>query len=437
MTANVASMTSTQEKGTDWSLYGRIAWRLIPILFLVQVVGFLDRVNVGFAKLQMQADLGLSNAAYGLGAGVFFIGYFIFEIPSNILLNRVGAKVWFARILITWGLATVAMAWVKDEFWFYVLRFLVGAAEAGFAPGTQLYFSQWFPSRFRGRINGLFLISIPLSVVIGGPLGGFILGHMNHVGGYAGWQWLFIILGVVSVALAPVLLWILPSRLSNATWLTEVEQRRVATDITKLSENSECAGWREMFKLRKTQYLTVIYFLMLCGNYGVAFWMPQIIKNTGIADPMTVGWLSAIPYLAAMICMLIVSRLSDKSDDRAKYMVLCGVLAAAGLALTAFAIKDTTLAITGMAMAASGILSSVPIFWAIAARMYSGSAATVGFAFINSIGNLGGFVSPYMIGLIADSTGSPLAGLYTLSGFEVFAVLMLAFLIRERRANAQ
>jgi nitrate/nitrite transporter NarK len=279
----------------------------------------------------------------------------------------------------------------------------------------------------------MFLVSIPLSVVIGGPLAGAVLGNLHQVGGMAGWQWLFIIEGVVSVGLAPALLMILPNSVKDAKWLNLAEKRTVALEVLKVNAQAESTTWESMYKLPKTYYLTAIYFLMLCGNYGVVFWMPQIIKSTGIANPMTVGWLSALPYLAAMVCMPLVSRLSDSAADRSRYLVVCGVLAAAGLSIAAFWIKDTTLALVGLSMAAAGILSSVPVFWALAARCYVGSAAVVGFAIINSIGNLGGFVSPYAIGLITDATGSQLAGLYTLSGMEVAAVLMLVTLIRVPR----
>ncbi len=415
-----------------WDLYRRIAWKLLPVLFAVQVVGFLDRVNVGFAKLQMQSDLGLSNAAYGLGAGIFFIGYFLFEVPSNLLLNRVGAKVWFARILVTWGAATIAMAFVKDETWFLILRFIVGAAEAGFAPGTQLYFSQWFPAKYRGRINGLFLMSIPLSIVLGGPLAGLILQHLHRLGGIGGWQWLFIIEGLLSIGLTPWLLLALPSRIADARWLTGAERLIVERDVTALAHGAGLSTIRALLTAPRTLQLSLIYFLMQCGNYGVAFWLPQIMKNTGIDSPVEIGLLSACPYLLALITILAVGYLSDRSERRVRWLAACALVAAAGLALCGMFIQDTLIALLGLSLAAAGILGTIPVFWAMTARFYSGVAAAVGFAIINAIGNLGGFASPYLIGLIADAYGSPLIGLYALSAVEVLAVLLLLVYVHDR-----
>jgi MFS family permease len=434
---NAVSQTVTAHAATSsedtWPLYSRIAWKLVPIIFLVQIFGFLDRANVGFAKLQMQHDLSLSNAAYGLGAGIFFIGYFVFEIPSNLLLNRMGAKLLFARILLVWGLATIAMAFVKSEMQFYVLRFVIGVAEAGFAPGTQVYLSQWFPGKYRGRINGAFLSSLPIGLALGGPIAGLVMSTLHHTAGYAGWQWLFIIEGAVSVALVPVVLKLLPNRLQDASWLADDEKRIVADDVAQLAREADSHHWTATLS-PIVLCLTTIYFLVLAGNYGIGFWLPQIIRNSGVANTMDVGLLSAVPYIFTVFGMLVIGKLSDRAPDRARYLVLCSLLSAAGLAVTALWIKDTVIGLAGMTMVAVGILGSIPVFWAVVARRLSGAAAVVGFAFINSIGNLAGFVSPYAIGIITDQTGTQISGLYALSAMSLAAAILLMLFVREKRA---
>ncbi|MEI7297469.1 MFS transporter [Paraburkholderia tropica] len=427
----VVAHTATPAKDS-WPLYSRIAWKLIPIIFLVQIFGFLDRANVGFAKLQMQHDLGLSNAAYGLGAGIFFIGYFVFEIPSNLLLDRMGAKLLFARTLLVWGLATIAMAFAKNDLQFYGLRFIIGVAEAGFAPGTQLYLSQWFPGKYRGRINSAFLISLPIGLALGGPIAGLVMSTLHLTSGYAGWQWLFFIEGAVSVALVPLVLRLLPNRLQDARWLNNDEKRIVAEDVAHLARQAESRHWSATLS-PMVLCLTTIYFLVLAGNYGIGFWLPQIIRNSGVAHTMDVGLLSAVPYIFTVFAMLVIGKLSDRSGDRARYLVLCSLLSAIGLAVTAIWIRDTAIGLAGMTLVAIGILGSIPVFWAVVARRLTGAAAVVGFAFINSIGNLAGFVSPFAIGIITDRTGTQISGLYTLSAMSLLSAILLILFVRERR----
>jgi MFS family permease len=427
--------TATAPTENTWPLYSRVAWRLIPIIFLVQIFGFLDRANVGFAKLQMQHDLSLSNAAYGLGAGIFFIGYFLFEIPSNLLLNRIGAKLLFARTLLVWGLATVAMAFVSNDIEFYILRFIIGVAEAGFAPGTQLYLSQWFPARYRGRINGAFLISLPVGLALGGPIAGLVMGTLHQVGGYAGWQWLFVIEGTISVALVPLLLKRLPNRLEDAKWLNVNEKQIVADDVAQLARQADSHRWTATFS-PMILCLTTIYFLVLAGNYGIGFWLPQIIHNSGVTKTITVGMLSSVPYLFTIAAMLFIGKMSDRAQDRSHYLVFCSLLSALGLVITAVWIKDTAIGLMGMTLVSVGILSSIPVFWAVVARRLTGAAAVVGFAFINSVGNLAGFASPYAIGVITDKTGTQVSGLYALSAMSLAASFMLLLFVRERQFSA-
>ncbi|WP_042337064.1 MFS transporter [Bradyrhizobium sp. DOA9] len=417
-------MMKSQQLSSN-SVYAKVAWRILPILFVVQLIGIVDRFNVGFAQLQMSKELGLSNAAYGFGAGLFFIGYFVFEIPSNMILARVGAKAWFTRILVTWGIATVAMAFVTNETWFYVLRFLVGAAEAGFAPGTQLYFSRWFPNGYRGRVNGWFLMSIPLAGMLNGPISGNILGHLSGFAGLSGWQWLFLIEGVVTIALAPLLFVILPNEPKNAGWLGKDERLIVEEGVETSRRLAHTHAIGDMLRSPRTLLMAAVYFLLLLGNYGIAFWMPQIIKGSGIADPVAIGWLAAVPSLCAFVAMPLFSRLSD-AGGRKWYLVVGGLTAAIGLVITSLNSTNTTLAIVGLALTASGVLGCIPVFWAYAARVYFGPAAVVGFALINSVGNLAGFVAPSYIGIVADATGSPVNGVHAIAIGQIVAILLIA-----------
>ena len=384
----------------------------------------------------MRTDLGLSNAAFGLGAGLFFIGYFWCEVPSNIILQKVGARAWFTRILVTWGLATVAMAWVKDETWFYVLRFIVGAAEAGFAPGTQYFFSQWFPNECRARYNGWFLLSIPLAIMINGPLSGFIMSQLGGVSGFSGWQWLFIFEGIATIVLAPIMFATLTNSPKEAKWLTPDEVKTVEDGIGQVAQHASASDTGTVLRTPMLWLQSAAYFLVLLGNYGLAFWMPQLIKNSGVQDTMTIGWLAAIPSLAALVLMLVLSRLSDGLTQRKLLLFVCAAVAAAGLVLTTAYSKSTPIALVGMAMTSACVFSSIPIFWAYIARWYVGPAAAVGFAVINSIGNLAGFLAPYMVGLVIDTTGKPDIGIYVLAALVSVGAVMFLFLKEVTGASA-
>ena len=422
-------MSSRSEiaSGIDRSrLYGRIAWRILPILMAAQILAFLDRANVGFAQLQMKDSLSLSNTAYGLGAGIFFIGYFLFEIPSNIILHRVGARRWFTRILITWGIATALMSLVESTSAFYALRFIIGAAEAGFAPGTQLYFSRWFPDSYRGRCNGVFLVTIPLSFLIGGPIAGMILGPLDGVMGWHGWQWLFFIEGSATVALAPVLYKLLTDSPSDAQWLSSAERAAVEADI--YSQGEGAADGRPFG--RRSLGFSAAFFLLLCGMYGITFWLPLLLQDSGVLDPRRIGWLSALPFVGATLGVLLLSRWSDRHRRRRSALIGCALAAAIGLALTASAAHSLVLSLVGLIMAATGIQSAVPVLWAAIARSYAGRSAAVAFAFINSCGNLAGFCSPYLVGYIADATGSPRPAMYILSLLLAASAGAMALLVK-------
>jgi D-galactonate transporter len=425
----VDSNTAIEEKA-----YKKAVWRIVPLLVVCFIFAYFDRVNISFAKLQMQGDLGLSNAAYGFGASIFFVGYFIFEIPSNLILSRVGARVWIARIMISWGIASAAMMFVTSERWFYVLRFVIGATEAGFLPGIILYFTYWFPAKRRARINALFMTSISISGVIGGPLSGFIMTRFAGVHGLAGWQWLFLLEGLPTALLGLVVLAMLDDRIANAKWLDTHEKALLQANLDREDRGTE---HKLLDALRQpgTLMLSLIYLFMLMGLYGLTFWMPQLIKNTGITSPMTVGLLTAIPYAASGVGMVLIGRSSDRSGERRWHLGLAVGVGGLGYILSACFAADTTLAMISLVIASVGAIGCLPVFWTLPPAFLGGTAAAGGIALINSIGNLGGIVSPYLVGKVVDLTGVPSGGLYAIAAVMILAALMILFALPHRIAD--
>lgn len=420
--------------GSADRLYTKIAWRIIPVLMLIFFFANLDRANVGFAALQMRQELGFSNAAYGLGAGIFFIGYFFFEIPSNLALQRFGARFWFARILFTWGVATIAMAFVKDITWFYILRFMVGAAEAGAAPGVMLYLSQWVPDEQRGLFNALFWISAPFAFVVSGPLSGVILTSFHHFGGYSGWQWLFLIEGAMTIIAAPLIYFALPNRIRDANWLTNEEKLAAEIAVQSMQKTARVHTYKDALKRPETVLACLSYFFLLIGYYGIAFWLPQLLKLAGISSTVSVGWLSTLPWLASIVAVFVVGPYSDRNGRRGKVRTISIFMTAVGFCISAYFASNVVMSLAGLMIAASGILCGSTVFWANMARIYVGGAAVVGFALVNSIGNLGGFVSPYMMGIIVDATGSPVLGIYAIAGSLVVSGCLMYFCFRNSDA---
>ena len=405
-------------------IYKKVGWRLIPFLVLCYVVSYLDRVNVGFAKLQMLQDLNLSDAVYGLGAGIFFIGYFIFEVPSNLILHRVGAKVWIARIMITWGIVSAAMMFTNSETTFYVLRFLLGAAEAGFFPGIVLYLTYWYPNARRGRMTTMFMLAIPLSGLIGGPISGWIMetfkaGHA----GLAGWQWLYLLEGIPSVIVGICVLFFLDDRIEKAKWLTDGEKAVLIRNIEAEDKVKEEPSILIAMSMPRVWVMAFTYFGFVMGLYGVGFWMPSIIKSTGVTSTLEIGLLSAIPNIFAIFGMLLISRSSDRMRERRWHLAIPAVLAALGL------IWSTTAGSVGASMAALtianiGICTVLPLLWSQPTAMLSGRAAAAGIALINSVGNLAGFFSPSLVGWLKSVTGSNTSGMYLLAASLVVGALL-------------
>ena len=414
--------------------YRKAVWRIVPLLIVCFIFAYFDRVNISFAKLQMQGDLGLSNAAYGFGASIFFVGYFIFEIPSNLILSRVGARIWIARIMISWGIASAAMMFVTSETWFYVLRFVIGATEAGFLPGIILYFTYWFPAKRRARINALFMTSISISGVIGGPLSGFIMTRFAGLGGLAGWQWLFLLEGLPTALLGLLVLAILDDRIAGAKWLSAEEKSVLQANLDR-EDHGTSHKFIDAMRQPGTLLLSLIYLFMLMGLYGLTFWMPQLIKNTGITSPMTIGLLTAIPYAAAGIGMVALGRSSDRHGERRWHLGLAVGVGGIGYMLSAYFAHDTTLAMISLVIAAVGAIGCLPVFWTLPPAFLSGTAAAGGIALINSIGNLGGINSPYLVGKVVDMTGVPSGGLYAIAAVLVLAALLILFGLPARIAN--
>jgi MFS transporter, ACS family, tartrate transporter len=392
----------------------RLTWRLVPFLFLLYIVAYLDRINVGFAALQMRQQLAFTDAVYGLGAGMFFAGYFFFQVPSNLALQRVGARRWIALLMMVWGMISASTALVSGPRSFYLLRFLLGAAEAGFFPGVILYLKNWFPARARARTVARFMTAAPLSGVVGGPLSGALLG-LHLASGIAGWQWMFLLEGIPAVLLGGIVLAYLVDRPEDARWLPHEERDWLVETLRR--ERAEVAGGAGVFAALRSGriwMLALVYFGLNTVSYGVSLWLPTLIRSLSGVSNFAVGMLSAIPYVAAAVAMVAVGLHSDRSGERRWHTALPAFTGA--LALTGAAYSTSVgPAILAISVAVLGVFSMMGPFWAMPTGLLSGTAAAAGIAFINSVGNLGGFVGPYVIGLVRTSTGQFKGGLLLVS----------------------
>ncbi len=428
MTAETLSSTQS----LDDALYRKVNWRIIPLFIVCFLFAYLDRVNISFAKLQMQSDLGFSETVYGLGASLFFVGYFLFEVPSNILLHKIGARVWIARIMVTWGITSACMMFVHNEFWFYTLRFLIGVMEAGFVPGVLYYFTQWYPGNRRARVNAYFKSSICLCGIVGGPLAGFILGHFDGLYGLAGWKWLFLLEGLPSVVLGLVVLWLLSDKIEDAPWLSADEKQVMLAGIASEPKSESSSTFADVWKQPTTYVMSAIYLCLVMALTGLLFWMPQLIKSAGVADTFDIGLLTMIPYLIAAAGNLLIGNSSDKRAERRWHMAGCALLTAAGYLLCAWFPGQLLPLMVGMSMIMTGIIAWMPIFWTIPPRFLTGLAAAAGIALINSLGQLGGVIAPFMVGRIKDLSGSATPALFVLSGVCVLATVLVIWGIPSR-----
>jgi MFS transporter, ACS family, tartrate transporter len=427
-------MDNAAENTIGRTTLAKITWRLIPFMFVLYIVAFLDRVNVGFAALQMNEDLGFSDTVYGIGAGIFFIGYFVFEIPSNLILEKIGARIRIARIMITWGIISSAMFLVGGKTSFYILRFLLGVAEAGFFTGMILYLTYWFPARERTRRLALIMTAIPISGVFGSPLSGALL-TLDGFARLEGWQIMFLAEGIPAVLLGIVVLYFLPNGSDEAGWLEPEERtwlRRALERENRIkSEHGEYTT-RQALTKGKVWLLSAIYFGVVTSVYGVSLWLPLIIEDFSGFGTFAVGLLSAIPYLAGAVGMVIFARHSDATGEWRWHVAVAAFIATVGLVLTG-ATASPVVEMTALTLTALGIYSTLATFWSLPTAFLSGTAAAAGIALINSVGNLGGFVGPYVVGFLSDSTGSFYAGLLLLAALILVAGLLALAVRHERR----
>jgi D-galactonate transporter len=430
-----------RDESAEVATYAKVTRRLLPIFFLCYVIAYLDRINVGFAKLQMLHDLRFSEATYGLGAGIFFLGYCCAEVPSNVLLARFGARKWMARIMITWGVISLCMMFVKSPASFYAMRCLLGVAEAGMFPGAIFYLTTWYPAHRRGRLISLFMAAQPVTGLIGGPLSGWIMQSFQGVGHLAGWQWLFLIEALPAIVMGVVLFYCIDNRIRDARWLREDEKQMLERSIAVESEHKhELSSFLSVLLNGRVWLLGSITFTSVMGLYGIGFWLPSIIKAQGVERPLQIGLLTMIPYGAAIVAMFFVSRSSDRTGERRWHLALSTAVGGLGLILSTLHAGNTALSLAGLTIATVGIITSQPLFWNLPTAFLGGSAAAAAFALINVGGNLAGFVGPYAVGWISNATHTTTVGMYVLAFFlflsSVLALCVPAALVNTRKIDS-
>jgi sugar phosphate permease len=411
-----AAFTAEAER----ALYSRVTRRIIPFLFLCYVFAYVDRVNVGFAKLQMQQDLRISDAVYGMGAGMFFLGYFFFEVPCNMALQKIGAKYWLGPIMVVWGVVSACQMLVSSAASLYITRFLLGVVESGFFPGVILYLTFWYPRRYRAKMLAAFMTAIPLSGVIGGPISGWILESMSNSSALRGWQWLFLFEAIPSILAGVLTIYILDDAPRKAKWLSAEEKQLLEQRLEEETQAKQLEApghytLADAFRSPKVWLLGVIYFGMVMVNYGISFWLPQIVKETLSRNVLAIGFLTAIPWGLAAITMVAVGHHSDKTGERRWHIALTSILCSAAFAASAIPGIGGLWSFLAITVATASIAASYSTFWALPTTLLSGTAASAGIAWINSIGNLAGYVSPYLVGKIRDTTHSMTAALLMLS----------------------
>ena len=402
-------------------LYSKAFWRIVPLLMACYTVSYLNRINIGFAKLQMSATLGLSESVFGIGAGVFFIGYFIFGLPSNLLMQRFGARRWIGCLMIVWGITSACFSLIKTPLEFGIVGFLLGTVEAGFYPGVIVYLASWFPARQRARILALFMSAIPIAGIFGNPLSGWIMDAFASVAHLLGWQWMFLIEAVPAVLFGVVVFFTLDDGIGSAKWLTDSEKQFLGNEIkADAAERTVGAGpVTAVMKDRRLWLMCFIYFTFVVGQYGLTFWMPTLIHGTGVSQNTRIGWLSAIPFVCAVIAMNLCGRSADAHRERRWHVIVPALAGAAGFCVAAGFSHNTLVSVIALSVAAAGVLTCAPLFWSLPTSFLAGTAAAAGVAIINSIGNLAGFASPVMIGHLRDLTHSSQSGMYALAGIMV------------------
>lgn len=409
----------------------KITWRLLPVMVVLMTINYLDRVNIGFAGIPMREDLGLTAKMFGMAAGIFFIGYVLFEVPSNMALAKFGARLWIARIVFTWGVVATAMAVIQGPTSLYVLRFLLGVAEAGFGPGMIFYVTLWFPAQYRARVLAAFLAAVPVSYMLGAPLSALMIEHSHDFLGLAGWRWMFLLQGVPSILLTIVVLVFLIDSPAKAKWLNTEEKDwivgRLEAERAPIAREAHGKGILKSVINPRVLVLGITYMGVALGIYSISFFFPQIIaefeKLYGMSFSVTqIGFLAGIPYGLAAIAMILWGISSDRRNERRIHFVIPAVASAVAITLTP-SMQSATLAMATVAVAAIGVHAALGVFWDIPARMLAGTAAAAGIALVNSIGQVGGFVGPYAMGWLRDATGNYNAGLYMIAGFMLLSAV--------------
>jgi MFS transporter, ACS family, tartrate transporter len=406
-------------------IIAKVSWRLLPLAALAYCVAYIDRTNVSFAALTMNKELGLTAYIYGWGAGIFFFSYFLFEIPSNLILERVGARMWIARIMLTWGIISGLTAYATGPTSFLVYRFLLGAAEAGFFPGMILYFTYWYPAQYRGRVISTLFIAQPIANALASVVSGTILEYTDGMLGLRGWQWVFILEALPAVVLAAVVWKVMTDRPAVAAWLAPEERDWLEARLNEERRQVEAAGKPSLFEAladRRVLALSAIYFMGVTANYGIVFFMPQIVKGMGLTNQMT-GFVSAVPYIIGTVGLIAWGWSSDRTHERHWHLIAASVLAAAGLVVAGW-FGSSFLALIGMSLATVGIYGSRASFWPMPSQFLTGSAAAGAIALINATGNLGGYVGPFVVGWIKDETNSFQAGLYFLAACALMGAII-------------
>jgi D-galactonate transporter len=421
-------MTKNQTPENADPIYRKIAWRLLPFLFICYMIAIIDRFNIGFAKLQFLQDLKLNDAIYGLAAGIFSIGYVAFEVPSNLLLERVGVRKTLLRIMVLWGIVTSLLSFANSAYHLYILRFLLGVAEAGFFPGILLYLTYWFPDRLRGRMTSLFVMAVPVGGIVAGPLSGWLMDRFHDVAGLRGWQWLFLIEGLPSVVLGIVAFFYLPDRPAQAAWLAEAEKSMVGRDL----EADRAAGharsprrFGEALRNPRVYAMALIYFAYFCSLNTILLWTPTLLKTVGVATVTAIGWLSGMISLISTAGMVLVGYSSDRAMERRWHVALSGLLAAGCFFLLPAAAHSVALTVALLTLASVGIFSVLSLFWTIPSAYLEGSAAAGGIALISSIGSFGGAVSPFFVGWIKVETGSMYVALSAIALLLAIGMILL------------
>lgn len=407
----------------------------MPIMVCAYIVAYIDRVNVGFAKLQMLSDLKFSESVYGLGAGIFFLGYFLFEVPSNLILHRVGARVWIARVLVTWGIVSGLTALVRTPTEFYAMRLLLGVAESGFFPGMILYLTYWFPSHRRANMVAILLAGSAVSGIIGGPVSGYIMRFFAGTHGITGWQWLFILEALPAVLLGVVVFLTFDDRVLHAKWLTPEQKASVAAEIDEEAGVKTHTTILSVFLTPRVWLMGAIYFGVEMGSYAIGFWLPTIIRETGVKDPFQIGLRTVAPYTLALIFMILTGRHSDRTRERRWHIVVPCTMAAAGFVLCTLGVTHPIAAAIGMNLAVVGVVTSIPMFWALPTSFLGGAAAAAGIALVNCTGNLGGFFSPAIIGILKTHTGTLNSGLLLIALCMLASAALVLTLVPAKLVN--